>query len=157
MSCKYIVTHYVTHYAVHETQVITTNIFDSREEAASFIKNDVQECISNEKLTNKGNIHCQQYLNNESPRACVVTDNDDTWTWHTAKIEMNDCTNLPKNRLVYLVNRCIDYIRSTNNTSVTLTEETTILRLLDLGFTEDELIYEFDFDKDTVVTVNNLE
>lgn len=151
MSCKYIVTHYITHYAVHETQVITTNIFDSREEAASFIKNDVQEYISNEKLTNKGDIHCQQYLNNESPRACVVSDNDDTGTWHTAKIEMNDCTNLPKNRLVYLVNRCIDHMLSTN------TEETTILRLLDLGFTEDELIYEFDFDKDTVAMLNNLE
>lgn len=117
--------------------IITSNIFANREDAANFILNDVQATISEAKLTDGYNIHCKQNFTDDLPNA-IVTVNDDKFTWQTTKVESKDCTDIPINRLLYLTNRLID------NMLATMDEKDVIAKLLDLGFTQEEITYEFD-------------
>ncbi len=128
---------YVVNNMDNDQNIITSNIFANREDAANFILNDVQATISEAKLTDGYNIHCKQNFTNDLPNA-IVTVNDDKFTWQTTKIESKDCTDIPINRLLYLTNRLID------NMLATMDEKDVIAKLLDLGFTQEEITYEFD-------------
>ena len=128
---------YVVNNMDNNQNIITSNIFANREDAANFILNDVQATISEVKLTDGYNIHCKQNFTNDLPNA-IVTVNDDKFTWQTTKVESKDCTDIPINRLLYLTNRLID------NMLATMDEKDVIAKLLDLGFTQEEITYEFD-------------
>lgn len=128
---------YVVNNMDNDQNIITSNIFANREDAANFILNDVQATISEAKLTDGYNIHCKQNFTDDLPSA-IVTVNDDKFTWQTTKVESKDCTDIPINRLLYLTNRLID------NMLATMDEKDVIAKLLDLGFTQDEITYEFD-------------
>ena len=128
---------YVVNNMDNNQNIITSNIFANREDAANFILNDVQATISEAKLTDGYNIHCKQNFTNDLPNA-IVTVNDDKFTWQTTKVESKDCTDIPINRLLYLTNRLID------NMLATMDEKDVIAKLLDLGFTQEEITYEFD-------------
>lgn len=132
MRCKYVVNN-----MDNDQNIITSNIFANREDAANFILNDVQATISEAKLTDGYNIHCKQNFTDDLPNA-IVTVNDDKFTWQTTKVESKDCTDIPINRLLYLTNRLID------NMLATMDEKDVIAKLLDLGFTQEEITYEFD-------------
>lgn len=135
MSCKYVV-NCITNYPTEKT-ILTSNIFTNREDAANFVLKDVQATISEAKLTDGYEIHCKQNLTDDLPSA-TVTVKDNKFVWQTTKVETEDCTDLPVNRLFYLTNRLID------NMLATMDEEDVIAKLLDLGFTQDEITYEFD-------------
>lgn len=128
---------YVVNNMGNNQNIITSNIFANREDAANFILNDVQATISEAKLTDGYNIHCKQNFTDDLPNA-IVTVNDDKFTWQTTKVESKDCTDIPINRLLYLTNRLID------NMLATMDEKDVIAKLLDLGFTQEEITYEFD-------------
>lgn len=128
---------YVVNNIYNNQNIITSNIFANREDAANFILNDVQATISEAKLTDGYDIHCKQNLTDDLPNA-IVTVNDNKSTWQTTKVETKDCTDIPINRLLYLTNRLID------NMLATMDEKDVIVKLLDLGFTQDEITYEFD-------------
>lgn len=128
---------YVVNNMDNNQNIITSNIFANREDAANFILNDVQATISEAKLTDGYNIHCKQNFTDDLPNA-IVTVNDDKFTWQTTKVESKDCTDIPINRLLYLTNRLID------NMLATMDEKDVIAKLLDLGFTQEEITYEFD-------------
>ena len=128
---------YVVNNIDNNQNIITSNIFANREDAANFILNDVQATISEAKLTDGYNIHCKQNFTDDLPNA-IVTVNDDKFTWQTTKVESKDCTDIPINRLLYLTNRLID------NMLATMDEKDVIAKLLDLGFTQEEITYEFD-------------
>lgn len=128
---------YVVNNMDNDQNIITSNIFANREDAANFILNDVQATISEAKLTDGYNIHCKQNFTDDLPNA-IVTVNDDKFTWQTTKVESKDCTDIPINRLLYLTNRLID------NMLATMDEKDVIAKLLDLGFTQEEITYEFD-------------
>lgn len=136
MSCKYVV-NCITNYLTDNKKILTSNIFANREDASNFILQDVQATISEAKLTDGYDIHCKQNLTDDLPNA-IVTVKDNKFTWQTTKVETKDCTDLPVNRLVYLTNRLID------NMLATMDEKDVIAKLLDLGFTQDEIAYEFD-------------
>ena len=128
---------YVVNNIYNNQNIIASNIFANREDAANFILNDVQATISEAKLTDGYDIHCKQNLTDDLPNA-IVTVNDNKSTWQTTKVETKDCTDIPINRLLYLTNRLID------NMLATMDEKNVIAKLLDLGFTQDEITYEFD-------------
>lgn len=128
---------YVVNNMDNNQNIIASNIFANREDAANFILNDVQATISEAKLTDGYDIHCKQNLTDDLPNA-IVTVNDNKSTWQTTKVETKDCTDIPINRLLYLTNRLID------NMLATMDEKDVIAKLLDLGFTQDEITYEFD-------------
>lgn len=128
---------YVVNNMDNDQNIITSNIFANREDAANFILNDVQATISEAKLTDGYNIHCKQNFTDDLPNT-IVTVNDDKFTWQTTKVESKDCTDIPINRLLYLTNRLID------NMLATMDEKDVIAKLLDLGFTQEEITYEFD-------------
>lgn len=128
---------YVVNNIYNNQNIIASNIFANREDAANFILNDVQATISEAKLTDGYDIHCKQNLTDDLPNA-IVTVNDNKSTWQTTKVETKDCTDIPINRLLYLTNRLID------NMLATMDEKDVIAKLLDLGFTQDEITYEFD-------------
>lgn len=128
---------YVVNNIYNNQNIIASNIFANREDAANFILNDVQATISEAKLTDGYDIHCKQNLTDDLPNA-IVTINDNKSTWQTTKVETKDCTDIPINRLLYLTNRLID------NMLATMDEKDVIAKLLDLGFTQDEITYEFD-------------
>lgn len=128
---------YVVNNIYNNQNIIASNIFANREDAANFILNDVQATISEAKLTDGYDIHCKQNLTEDLPNA-IVTVNDNKSTWQTTKVETKDCTDIPINRLLYLTNRLID------NMLATMDEKDVIAKLLDLGFTQDEITYEFD-------------
>lgn len=128
---------YVVNNIYNNQNIIASNIFANREDAANFILNDVQATISEAKLTDGYDIHCRQNLTDDLPNA-IVTVNDNKSTWQTTKVETKDCTDIPINRLLYLTNRLID------NMLATMDEKDVIAKLLDLGFTQDEITYEFD-------------
>ena len=128
---------YVVNNMDNDQNIITSNIFANREDAANFILNDVQATISEAKLTDGYNIHCKQNFTDDLPNA-IVTVNDDKFTWQTTKVESKDCTDIPINRLLYLTNRLID------NMLATMDEKDVIAKLLDIGFTQEEITYEFD-------------
>lgn len=132
---------YIVNNIDNDQNIITSNIFTNREDVSNFIIKDVQATISEAKLTDGYNIHCKQNLTGDLPNA-IVTINDNKLVWQTTKVETDDCTDIPVNRLFYLTNRLID------NMFATMDEKDVITKLLDLGFTQDEITYEFDLSEE---------